>query len=240
MKLSDIQRMIDISAVRTDVTEQEIDELVAAAKRYHFLCAFAMPCYTRMLVEKLADTPDVLVGGVVGFPSGADTTEIKVFTAKQMCKAGAQELDMVINVGALKSGNDRAVLDDIKAVIAAGDGRPVKSILEIAYLTDDEIKRGAEIAVQAGVAYVKTGTGWAGKPTTVETIRLIKQTIGDAAKIKAAGGVRDLRTIFEMTEAGCSRFGIGIRSAIRIMEEAAALGAGTLAFEKVMRPQANA
>ena len=70
MKLSDIQRMIDISAVRTDVTEQEIDELVAAAKRYHFLCAFAMPCYTRMLVEKLADTPDVLVGGVVGFPSG--------------------------------------------------------------------------------------------------------------------------------------------------------------------------
>ncbi len=219
MNLLEIPRMIDISAVRTDVTEQEIDQLVATAKHFQFLCAFAMPCYTKMLVEKLSDEPNILVGGVVGFPSGADTTAAKVFTAKEMLAAGAQEIDMVINVGALKSGNYSSVSDDIKAVIDACCGTPVKSILEIAYLTDDEIKKASEIAVKAGVSFVKTGTGWGNKPTTVETIRLIKSTIGDAAKIKAAGGVRDLNTICEMLQAGCNRFGIGVKSAVKIMKE---------------------
>ena len=98
------------------------------------------------------------------------------------------------------------------------ESRP-KCILEIAYLTDDEIRRGAELAVKAGVTYVKTGTGWAGKPTTVDTIRLIKSTIGDSALIKAAGGVRTLDTMLEMIDAGCSRFGIGLRSIMSIMKE---------------------
>src|SRR5699024_1086454 len=94
-----------------------------------------------------------------------------------------------------------------------------KSILEVAYLTDDEIRKASEAAVRAGVSYVKTGTGWAGKPTTVDTIRLIKSTIGDAAKIKAAGGVRTLDTMLEMIQAGCDRFGIGLRSIMAIMKE---------------------
>ena len=101
----------------------------------------------------------------------------------------------------------------------AANGLPVKSILEVAYLTDDEIRRGAELAVEAGVTYVKTGTGWAGRPTTVEHIRLIKSVVGDNALVKAAGGVRSLDTLLDMVDAGCSRFGIGLRSVVNIMGE---------------------
>lgn len=220
INLQTLPRCIDISAVRTDVTLDELEKMVALTKKHHFIAAFAMPCFTGWLLDALKDDPDVLVGGVVGFPSGADTTSIKVATAREMAALGCRELDMVINVGALKSGQYDVVRDDIKAVIAAGGGLPVKSILEIAYLTDDEIRKGSELAVEAGVAYVKTGTGWGPKPTTVETIRLIHDTIGDAAKIKAAGGVRSLDTMLAMMDAGCSRFGIGLNSAAKIMEEA--------------------
>lgn len=220
MDLLQIPRIVDISGVRTDVTLTEIDKIVETAKTFKFVCAFAMPCFTRMLVEKLADEPEVMVGGVVGFPSGADTTFVKIADAKEMMSVGVDELDMVINVGALKSGKYDMVRDDIRAVVEAANGMPVKSILEIAYLTDDEIKRGSELAVEAGVTYVKTGTGWANKPTTVETIKLIKSTIGDSALIKAAGGVRTLDTLLEMVDAGCSRFGIGLGSIMKILEEA--------------------
>lgn len=218
-QLLNIPRMVDISGVRTDVTLDEIDQIVAVAKQFNFICAFAMPCFTKLLVEKLADSPNIMVGGVVGFPSGADTTSIKVATAREMMAAGVNELDMVINVGALKSGKYDLVRDDIRAVVETANGMPVKSILEIAYLTDDEIRRGAELAVEAGVTYVKTGTGWGPKPTTVDTIRLIKSTIGEAALIKAAGGVRTLDTLEQMVDAGCSRFGIGLKSIVNIMGE---------------------
>lgn len=217
--LHQIARMVDISGVRTDVTQAELSQIVSAAKHYRFICAFAMPCFTGWMVQQFQTEPDILVGGTVGFPSGADTTAIKVATAKEMLSLGVDELDMVINVGALKSGMNQQVYDDIRAVVDASEGKPTKSILEIAYLTDEEICRGAELAVKAGVRYVKTGTGWANKPTTVDTIRLIKSTIGDSALIKAAGGVRTLDTMLDMIEAGCSRFGIGLRSIIAIMKE---------------------
>lgn len=215
-----IPRMIDVSCVKAQSTVAEIENMVHTAKHFRFVCAFAMPSFTKMLVDRLADCDDIMVGGVVGFPSGTDTTAAKIFTAKEMMAAGVNELDMVISVGALKSGLYDTVYDDIRAVVDTADGMPVKCILEIAHLTDDEIRRGAEIAVKAGVTYVKTGTGWASKPTTPDTIRLIKSTIGDAAKIKAAGGVRTLDTLLEMAECGCSRFGIGTGSAVEIMKEA--------------------
>lgn len=220
MNLLEIPRVIDISAVRAAVEMEEVDRIVDAAKTFKFICAFAMPCFTRTLVEKLADEPDVKVGGVIGFPSGADTTFIKCATAKEMMSMGVDELDMVVNVGALKSGKYDLFRDDIRAVVEAANGMPVKSILEIAYLTDDEIKRGAELAVQAGVTYVKTGTGWGPRPTTVDTIKLIKSTIGDAAYIKAAGGVRTLDDVLNMMDAGCDRFGIGLSSVMNILQEA--------------------
>lgn len=218
--LSQIGRITDISTVRTDVIMSEVDQLIDIVKSFHCICASPMPCVTKYVIDRLADTPETVVTGVVSFPAGADTTSMKVFTAKEMVALGCKELDMVINVGALKSGQYDIVHDDIKAVVDAADGVPVKSILEICYLTDDEIRHGSELAVKAGVTFVKTGTGWGPKPTTVETVRLIKQTIGDSAMIKAAGGVRNLDTMLAMIDAGCNRFGIGIRSAMNIFQEA--------------------
>ncbi len=215
----EIARLIDISGVRTDVTLAEVEKIAQVARQFGFICAFAMPCFTKKLVELLADRADILVGGVVGFPSGAETSTMKAATARELLAMGVDEFDMVINVGALKSGDDELVRRDIQAVIEAVEGKPVKTILEIAYLTDDEIARASLLAAQAGATYIKTGTGWASKPTTVQTIALIKRTIGDSALIKAAGGIRDLDTLLAMVDAGCSRFGIGIHSAIKIMEE---------------------
>lgn len=220
VNVSQIAKMIDISAVRTDATLDEIQGVIEAAKQHHFICAFAMPCFTKMLKDGLKDFPDTMVGGVVGFPSGADTTSIKVKTAEELLGEGINELDMVINVGALKSGKYDFVKEDIKAVVRTAGSIPVKAILEVAYLNDDEIRRACDLSVEAGVAYVKTGTGWAGKPTTVDTVRLIKEVVGDAVFIKAAGGVRTLDTLLQMVEAGCSRFGIGLNSAKKIIAEA--------------------
>lgn len=219
--LKHLGRIMDVSAVRTDVDIEEINQMIEIVRKHNCICASPMPWATKYTVEKLKDMEDVVVTGVVGFPSGADTTFMKLATAKEMLAVGCKELDMVINVSALKAGNYRYVEDDIRAVVETAGEIPVKSIIEICYLTDDEIKRASELAVNAGVAFVKTGTGWGTKPTTVNIIRLIRKTIGNAAKIKAAGGIRNLDIILEMLDAGCDRFGIGVRSAKAIFEEAA-------------------
>ncbi|MDI9243391.1 deoxyribose-phosphate aldolase [Fusibacillus kribbianus] len=219
--LRQIGRIMDVSAVRTDVDFHEINQMIEIVRKYHCICASPMPWATRYTVEQLSDMEDAVVTGVVGFPSGADTTFIKVATAKEMLAVGCRELDMVINVSALKSGKYQVVENDIRAVVESANDIPVKTIIEICYLSDDEIRRASELAVKAGAAFVKTGTGWGPRPTTVETIRLIRKTIGSAAQIKAAGGIRDLDTMLQMVEAGCDRFGIGVRSASAIIEEAA-------------------
>lgn len=218
--LSKIGRFMDVSAVRTDVTMEEINQMIAIVKSFHCVCASPMPWATRYTLSQLKDTADTVVTGVVGFPAGAETTFIKEATAKEMISLGCKELDMVINVSALKAGQYDLVEQDIKAVVESAGDVPVKTILEICYLTDDEIKRASEIGVKAGAAFIKTGTGWGPKPTTVETIRLIRSTIGSAAKIKAAGGVRDLDTLLAMKAASCDRFGIGVRSALTILNDA--------------------
>lgn len=215
----DLPKYIDISAVRTNVAYDEVAEVARIAKKYHFICAFAMPCFTERLGEMLKGS-GVMLGGAVGFPSGADCTEEKVSCAKRMVEIGCDEVDMVINVGALISGDYEAVYNDIKAVVDAVKPTPVKSILEIAYLTDEQITKACQIAVEAGVTFVKSGTGWASKPTTVDTVKVMKAAVGDRAKVKAAGGVRTLATIEEMMDEGCVRFGIGLSSALKILKEA--------------------
>lgn len=218
--LESLPRLIDISAVKTNVTIEEIEEIIEAAKLFRFVCVFAMPYYTPMLIEALKDERDIHVGGVVGFPSGADTTSIKVAQALELIEMGCYEIDMVMNVGALKSENYDFVRRDMEAVVEAAGNIPVKAILEISYLNDKEIKKGSMLAVEAGVTYVKTGTGWGPKPTTAKTIKIIKETVGDKALIKAAGGARTLDSVLEMMDEGCSRFGIGLNSALNILKEA--------------------
>lgn len=219
LDLHDINQMIDVSAVRTDSTMDEVKQVISAVKKYHCICASPMPWATRYTVEQLQNT-DAVVTGVVAFPAGGEDTFIKVSTAKDMISQGCREIDMVMNVGALKSGMYDYVEQDIHAVVDAVAGTPVKVIIEHGLLTEDEIKRASEICVKADAAFVKTGTGWFGdKPTTVHTIKLIHDTIGNAARIKAAGGVRDLDTIIAMYEEGCTRFGIGVRSCMSIFNE---------------------
>lgn len=216
-----IPKMIDISCVKADITIAELASMVELAKKYGFICCFAMPCYTEWLIDKLAGCPEIMVGGAVGFPSGADLAETKAHTAKTLAGMGCSEIDMVINYSALRSRDYGLVLDDIKGVRESVGGIPLKVILEVAYLTDDDIRHGCELAVRAGADYIKTGTGWAQKPTTIRHVKLIKSIVGDSAKIKAAGGIKTLAAIIEMAEEGCARFGVGVASAQSIMDEAA-------------------
>ena len=218
--VNEIPRLIDISAVKAAASIEDVLEVAELARKYNFICAFAMPCFTGLLIEELADCPATGIGGAVGFPSGAQTTDTKVRETRELIAMGCSEIDMVINVGAVKSARYELVSEDIAAVVAEAGQIPVKSILETAYLTDDEIAAAARLAVDAGVAFVKTGTGWAAEPTTVDTIRIIKDVIGDRALVKAAGGVRTLEDLEAMYEAGCSRFGIGAASAVSIVETA--------------------
>ena len=220
MNMKELPRWIDLSCVQTVGMKEDLERMVYLAKKYEFICCFSMPCYTEWLVDKLKDAPKTVVGGAVGFPSGADLTESKVLAAVRQREMGCGELDMVINVSALKNREYDLVKNDIRQVKEAAQDLPLKVILEVAYLEDYEICKGAELAVECGANYVKTGTGWANKPTVVDHIRLIKDTIGTSAKIKAAGGVRDLNTLLAMIDAGYTRFGIGLKSAENIMREA--------------------
>lgn len=217
--ITNTHRLIDVSMVKTAVSVNELNQMIEAAKMHRFFACFAMPCYTEYLSNAIEAEPDIICGGVVGFPSGTELTSEKIQIAKDMLSFGCQELDMVINVSALISGLYDQVYDDIRAIVEIAGNKPVKAIIEQCYLTDDEICRASEIAAKAGVAYVKTGTGWGPKPTTVETIKMIKRTVGNSVRIKAAGGIRSLDTIIEMYNEGCERFGISTAQAVKIMEE---------------------
>lgn len=218
--LNTLPRIIDISCVKQEHTRNEIDKMITAAKKHRFVCTFALPGFTSYLIEQLNQDMDIMVGGTVGFPSGGDTTESKVFQAKELLNMGCHELDMVINISRLKSNDENYVYHDMKSVVDTASSRPVKAILEVTLLTEEEIIKACKLAVEAGVAYVKTGTGWTSKPTTLDHIKLIKETVKNEVKIKAAGGIRDLNTLIEMYHAGCNRFGIGTDSALHILEEA--------------------
>ncbi|MFR9602731.1 MAG: deoxyribose-phosphate aldolase [Rikenellaceae bacterium] len=215
-----IARMVDISAVKSDSATPEIEKIIEGAIKHNFICVFAMPSFTKMVVDRLADYPSIKVGGIVGFPSGGETSSAKVFQAKELIEIGCDEVDMVINVGKLKSGLLDEVLADIKAVREVTRSVIFKVIMEVALLTDEEIQTASKLILEAGADFVKTGTGWAGA-TTMHHVKLIKESVGDKILLKVAGGVRDLDTLLEMEAAGVSRFGIGHASALKIMEDAA-------------------
>lgn len=220
MNVNELPRMIDLSCVKAQSTKKERELMVKLAKEYGFICCFSMPKFTKQLCEELKDVKGTVVGAPVGFPSGADLTETKVQTAIAQLEMGCQEFDMVINVGALIDGDYELVREDIKAVRDAVPGKILKVILEVSYLTDEQIIIGSKIAAECGADFVKSGTGWGPKPTTVHHIELMKAAVGNKCRVKAAGGVRDLATIEAMVNAGCERFGIGINSTISILKEA--------------------
>jgi len=220
--------MIDISVLSADTAEQEVGDLADCAKKYQCIAVFTLPSQVPLIKELLTDEPNIGIGGAVGFPSGGETTETKVAETEELIRLGCNEIDMVINIGMLRSGRYQYVEDEIKSVINAANGLPVKVILECHYLTDDEIRKGCELCVAAGVAFVKTGTGWAPTGATPENIALMKSCVGDAIGVKAAGGIRDLDTLVELYRRGAERFGIGLKSAIKIFEQCAELPGGVV------------
>jgi deoxyribose-phosphate aldolase len=229
MKLTarDIARMIDLSCVRTVSNKADIEEMVSAAQKYGFGQVSVLQCmlpYTRQLLNQ---SPEVRLVGNVSFPSGSDSTTIKVAQATEMVAAGCDEIDMVMNIGLLRSGDLASVQADTKAVIEAVHPLPVKVIIEIMSLNAEEISQACEICVTAGAAFVKTGTGWADRGTTLEDIHLVKSLVRDQINIKASGGIRELNTLMAMYDAGARRFGVNLRSGISIVETCLSLESQT-------------
>jgi deoxyribose-phosphate aldolase len=213
----DIARMIDISAVHTPHGEQEIRELVGYARQYSFGCVHVLPAwvaFTRILLE---DTSDIQLGSPVGFPSGGNHTAIKRAEAIQAVADGVDELDVMINVGRLRSGDYQYVRDELSSIIGAVDV-PVKVIIETHYLTNDEIIRACELIIGSGAQFIKTSTGWAETGATLENIRLIAGCTAGQIGVKASGGIRDLNTLMQMYRFGVQRFGINVGAAVDIIK----------------------
>jgi deoxyribose-phosphate aldolase len=221
-----LARAIDISAVRAGHGETEINELVRVAKIHRFVAVHVLPCWVPYLRELLAGESGILVGAPVGFPGGGHHPDTKVFEAKRLVADGVQEMDMVINIGKLRSGRTQEVEDDIRGVVEAAGNVPVKVILEVPYLNAAEIEEGCACAIAGGAAFVKTSTGWVSGGSSLETIRIITSFVGKRIEVKAAGGIRDLDTLLEMYTMGVSRFGINLEASIAILNECAARPGG--------------
>lgn len=231
LSATQLARMIDISAVQAHHTLADLEALVRIAKDYKFAAVHALPNWTTKLVEMLSDTPEVLVGGPVGFPAGGQKTETKVFEAKSMVADGVQEMDMMINVSRLKSGDLNYVTREIAAVVKAAGDVGVKVILETAYLSPEEIRAGSLAATEAGAQFVKTSTGWAPRGATLDDVRIIADAVAGRAKIKASGGIRDLDTVREMITLGVDRFGINADASGKLIADCEAMPGGILKVE---------
>lgn len=198
---------IDHTLLKPDSTEEEINQIVNEAAEYKFASVCVNPHWVASCYEKLKET-EVKVCTVIGFPLGATSTETKVFETKKAIKDGATEVDMVINIGELKSNNDAFVEKDIKAVVLAASGSAItKVIIETSLLTKDEIVRACELAKKANADFVKTSTGFSGGGATVDDIKLMRETVGPNIGVKASGGVRDVKTMKAMIDAGATRIG---------------------------------
>jgi len=228
LKSEDIARLIDVSTVRTPHGEAEIRQLVRSAREYRFISVHALPCWVSLLSDLLAADPDIYVGAPIGFPSGAHKTKTKLTEAEQLLADGAQEMDLMINVGMLRSGRFGYVEDEIKAVVQLAGDVEIKVILEVHCLTEDEIKKACELCINAGAAFVKTSTGWLPGGATLETVSLISNFVGDAIKIKASGGIRDLGTLAQMYAMGVARFGINVQASMELIAACAKLPGGVL------------
>jgi len=230
MKLTarDVAKLIDISAVQAPHGATEIRALVDNAKEFHFMAVHVLPCWVTFLKELLSNSPDILIGAPVGFPSGAHRTEIKVAEARLLLQDGVQEMDMMLNVGKLRSGEYRYCEEEIRAVVRTAAYVPVKVILEVHYLSRDQLKKACEVCINAGAAFVKTATGWAASGATLDVVQFITSFVGSAIKVKAAGSIRNLETLVKMYRMGVSRFGINLNSSMEIVRSVAALPGGVV------------
>lgn len=207
---------IDHTVLKAIATRTQVKQLCTEAVQYGFASVCVNPCHVRLVAGELKGSA-VKTCAVIGFPLGANSTEVKAFEAQKAVGDGAQEVDMVINVGALKDGDAEFVERDIREVVRASQGAAVKVIIETCYLTEEEKKLACVLAKNAGADFVKTSTGFGSGGALVEDVSLMRETVGKEMGVKASGGVRSLKEALEMIEAGATR--IGTSSGIAILEE---------------------
>ena len=217
MKKAEIAAMIDHTQLKAFATRDQIETLCREAAEYHFASVCVNPCHVALAARLLKDT-GVKVCTVIGFPLGANTPETKAFETRDAIRNGAQECDMVINVGALKDGDVDLVEKDIRAVVEAANGTLVKVIIETCYLTDEEKKLACKAAARAGADFVKTSTGFGTGGATPHDVALMRASIPDHMKVKASGGVHNYAEAMAVVEAGASR--LGASAGIAIVQDA--------------------
>lgn len=216
-----LAKYIDHTALKADTTKQQIDKLLEEAKQYDFMSVCVNPTHVKYAAEALKGT-DVLVCTVIGFPLGANTPAVKAFETRDAIENGAGEVDMVINIGAVKDGNYDLVREDIKAVVDASGDVTTKVIIETALLTDEEKVRVCEIAKEVGADFVKTSTGFSTAGATAEDIALMRKTVGPDMGVKASGGIRSYEDVKTMIDNGATR--IGASAGVQILKGEQATG----------------
>ena len=207
--------MIDHTLLKADSTREQILKICEEARKYNFASVCVNPYWVRTAAEALEGCP-VKVCTVIGFPLGATTTFAKACETRDAIANGADEVDMVINIGALKAGDDDAVVHDVQAVVEAAGGRLVKCILETAMLTDEEVERASKLAVKGGTDFVKTSTGFGPGGATVHHVSIMRKTVGPKIGVKASGGIPDFESAVKLVEAGATR--IGASASLKIMQ----------------------
>ncbi|UII54468.1 deoxyribose-phosphate aldolase [Cytobacillus spongiae] len=210
-----LAKMIDHTALKPETTKEQIEKLCHEAKEFQFASVCVNPTWIEAASALLAGT-GVDVCTVIGFPLGANSPETKAFETKDAIQKGATEIDMVINIAALKDRNDKLVEDDIRAVVEAANGTLVKVIIETCLLTEEEKIRACQMAVAAGAQFVKTSTGFSSGGATASDIALMRKTVGPDIGVKASGGIRSLEDAEAMIEAGATR--IGASSGVSILK----------------------
>lgn len=211
-----INQFIEHTLLKPNASERQVIELCHEAKEHKFYAVCVNSCYVALAKQLLFNT-DVKIVTVIGFPLGATATEAKVFEAKNAINDGAHEIDMVINIGLLKSKNYVAVFKDLSHVKIAIGKTPLKVILEISDLSKNEIVKACEICVDAKVDFIKTSTGFSKGGATLTAVKIIKKIVKDKARIKASGGIKDLDTALKYIEAGADR--IGTSSGVAMMTD---------------------
>lgn len=206
--MNNIAKKIDHTTLKADAKAETIRKYCAEAKEYNFASVCVNTCHVPLVAKELEGS-DVKTCCVVGFPLGAMSTAAKAFEAKHAVSEGADEVDMVINIGAMKDENYDFVKEDIAAVVEASKPAIVKVIIETCLLTDEEKKKACLLSVEAGADFVKTSTGFSTGGATVEDIKLMRETVGDKAQVKASGGIRTPEDADAMLKAGADRIGAG-------------------------------
>ncbi|HFI0425064.1 TPA: deoxyribose-phosphate aldolase [Streptococcus suis] len=210
-----LNKFIDHTVLKPETTKEQVAKVLEEAKEYDFASVCINPTWVSFAAEGLKGT-DVKVCTVIGFPLGANTPAVKAFETKDAIENGADEIDMVINIGALKDKNYDLVLEDIKAVVEASGDKLVKVIIETCLLTDEEKEKACELSKEAGADFVKTSTGFSTGGATVADVALMRKTVGPDMGVKASGGARSYEDAIAFIEAGATR--IGASSGVAIMK----------------------